>query len=166
MIAQIMEATMLNRLHPIAGVVGFVTILTFWLSTVTSELFGSMAVIAAVKEMIPWGFLVLVPALAIAGASGFRLAGASSDPRIVKKRRRMPFIAANGILILVPAALYLATLASRGEFGMLFYGVQAIELAAGAVNITLMALNIRDGLSLAANRRGRRPPTGEFATNA
>jgi len=157
---------MLNRLHPIAGVVGFVTILTFWLSTVTSELFGSMAVIAAVKEMIPWGFLVLVPALAIAGASGFRLAGASSDPRIVKKRRRMPFIAANGILILVPAALYLATLASRGEFGMLFYGVQAIELAAGAVNITLMALNIRDGLSLAANRRGRRPPTGEFATNA
>ncbi|MGA8652304.1 MAG: hypothetical protein WB677_17120 [Xanthobacteraceae bacterium] len=157
---------MLNRLHPIAGVVGFVTILTFWLSTVTAELFGSMAVIAAVKEMIPWGFLVLVPALAIAGASGFRLAGASSDPRIVKKRRRMPFIAANGILILVPAALYLATLASRGEFGTIFYAVQAIELVAGAVNITLMALNIRDGLSLAANRRGRRPPTGQFATNA
>jgi hypothetical protein len=61
---------MLTKLHPIAGVIGFVTILTFWLSTVTSELFGSTAAIAAVKETIPWGFLVLVPALAIAGASG------------------------------------------------------------------------------------------------
>jgi hypothetical protein len=51
---------MLTKLHPIAGVIGFVTILTFWLSTVTSELFGSTAAIAAVKETIPWGFLVLV----------------------------------------------------------------------------------------------------------
>jgi hypothetical protein len=107
----------------------------------------------------------VVPALAIAGASGFRLAGASSDPRIVKKRRRMPFIAANGLLILMPAAFYLATLASRGEFGMIFYSVQAIELVAGAVNLTLMSLNIRDGFSLTANRRARRQATAQLATN-
>jgi hypothetical protein len=56
------------------------------------------------------------------------MARASSDPRIVKKRNRMPFIAGNGLLILMPAAFYLATLASRGEFGPLFYAVQAIEL--------------------------------------
>jgi hypothetical protein len=156
---------MRNKLHPIAGAIGFVTILSFWLSTVTSELFASAAVVAIVKETIPWGFLIVVPALAIAGASGFRLAGASSDPRIVKKRRRMPFIAANGLLILMPAAFYLATLASRGEFGMLFYSVQAIELIAGAVNLTLMALNIRDGFSLTANRRARRQATAQLATN-
>jgi hypothetical protein len=156
---------MLNRFHAIAGAIGFVTILGFWLSTVTSELFASAAVVATVKQTIPWGFLVVVPALAIAGASGFRMAGASSDPRIVKKRRRMPFIAANGLLILMPAALYLATLASRGEFGMLFYGVQAIELIAGAVNLTLMSLNIRDGLSLTAIRRARRQATAQLATN-
>jgi hypothetical protein len=156
---------MLNRFHAIAGAIGFVTILGFWLSTVTSELFASAAVVAVVKETIPWGFLVVVPALAITGVSGFRMAGASSNPRIVKKRRRMPFIAANGLLILMPAALYLATLAARGEFGMLFYGVQAIELIAGAVNLTLMSLNIRDGLSLTANRRARRQATAQLATN-
>jgi hypothetical protein len=55
---------MLRKLHPIAGAIGFATILAFWLSTVTSELFGSTAVIAAVKETIPWGFLIVVPALA------------------------------------------------------------------------------------------------------
>ena len=80
---------MLTKLHPVAGVIGFVTILTFWLSTATSELFGSTAAIATVKETIPWGFLILVPALAIAGASGFRLGGTSPDPRIVSKKRRM-----------------------------------------------------------------------------
>ena len=146
---------MLRKLHPIAGAVGFMTILTFWLSTVTSELLGSTAVIATVKQTIPWGFLILVPALVITGASGFRIAGASPDPRLLRKKRRMPIIAANGVFILIPAALYLAALAARGEFGMLFYGVQAIELVAGAINLTLMSLNSRDGLSLTANRRSR-----------
>jgi nitrogen fixation-related uncharacterized protein len=160
-----METTMLTKLHPVAGVIGFVTILTFWLST-ASELFGSTAAIATVKETIPWGFLILVPALAIAGASGFRLGGTSPDPRIVSKKRRMPIIAANGIFILIPAALYLATLASRGDFGTVFYAVQAIELLAGAVNLTLMALNIRDGFRLTADRRARRRVTGQFMANA
>ncbi len=139
---------MLKRVHPIAGLIGFLTILAFWTSTIASELLGSVDTISAVKQAIPWGLLLLAPALAITGATGFQMAGAPANPRIVSKKRRMRFIAGNGLLILVPAALYLAVLASRGEFGSLFYGVQAIELAAGAVNLTLMGLNIRDGLRL------------------
>jgi hypothetical protein len=38
--------------------------------------------------------------------------------------------------------------ASRGEFGNVFYRVQAIKSAAGAINIALMVLNMRDGLRL------------------
>jgi hypothetical protein len=147
---------MLKRVHPIAGVVAFLTILTFWLSTVTAELAGTPATVAAVKQAIPWGFLLLVPALAITGASGFRLAGGSPSGLIARKRRRMPVIAANGLVILVPAALYLAMLAGRGEFGGRFYAVQAVELLAGAVNLSLMALNIRDGLR-ATGRLARSP---------
>jgi hypothetical protein len=100
-----------------------------------------------------------VPALAITGASGFRLAGTSSDSRLVRKKRRRPFIAGNGILILIPAALYLSMVASRGEFGSHFYGVQAVELVAGAVNLTLMFLNIRDGLCLTGRLRSNLVPT-------
>lgn len=147
---------MLRRVHPLAGIIGFLTILAFWLSTVTAELFGTAATVTVVKQAIPWGFVILVPALIVTGASGFRLAGASLDPRIARKKRRMPFIAGNGIVILIPAALYLASLASHGEFGGRFYAVQAIELVAGAVNIALMALNLRDGLRLAG--RCERPP--------
>ncbi len=137
---------MLKAVHPIAGTIGFLTILTFWTSTVAFELYGSVETIAAVKQAIPWGFLLLVPALAITGPAGFQLAGASAGRRAVSKKRRMLFIAANGILILIAAALYLASLASRGEFGGPFFAVQAVELAVGAVNLILMGLNIRDGL--------------------
>jgi hypothetical protein len=134
--------------------IAFLIILTFWTSTVGSELFGSAHIVAAVKQGIPWGFLILVPALAITGASGLKMAGASSDPAIARKRRRMPFIAANGLLILMPAAFYLAALASRGDFGGVFYSVQAVELIAGALNLTLMALNTRDGLRLTGRGAG------------
>lgn len=147
---------MLKRLHPIAGTIAFLTILTFWLSTVASELFGSAETIADVKGAIPWGFLILVPALAITGASGFLMAGNSSDSKIARKKLRMPFIAGNGLLVLIPAALYLATLASRGEFGGLFYVVQAVELVAGAVNLVLMSLNIRDGFRLTSRLQSSR----------
>ena len=85
---------MMKRLHPLAGMTALFTILLFWLATVTSELSGSAALIACVKQAIPWGLLLLVPALALTGASGFSQAGASTDLRIRAKKRRMPFIAA------------------------------------------------------------------------
>jgi hypothetical protein len=44
----------------------------------------------------------------------------------------MPIIAANGILILIPSALYLASKGRAGEFDSAFYAVQTLELAAGA----------------------------------
>ena len=137
---------MLKRIHPIAGVIGLLTILAFWTSTVVVELFGSIDMVIAVKTAIPWGLFLLAPALAITGMSGLRIAGPTIEPEILRKKRRMPFIAGNGLLILIPSALYLSILAGRGEFDGVFYGVQAVELLAGAVNITLMSLNIRDGL--------------------
>ncbi len=148
---------MLKRIHPLAGNIAFLMILTFWTSTVVAELFLPVAAVVAVKQAIPWGLLILVPALAITGASGFRIAGAASDPRIAAKKRRMPFIAGNGVLILIPAALGLSVLASRQEFDGLFYAVQAVELIAGAVNLALMSLNIRDGLRLTGRLNNSRP---------
>lgn len=143
---------MSKAIHPVAGAVALVTIAIFWLSTALSELFGSEAAVVAVKTAIPWGFFVLIPALAAAGSSGFALAGERRAGRVLAKARRMPLIAANGILVLVPSALFLSHKASNAGFDTVFYAVQAIELIAGAVNITLLALNMRDGLKM---RKGR-----------
>lgn len=109
----------------------------------------------AVKTAIPWGFLLLIPALAAAGSSGFALAKGWRAGLIGTKIKRMPFIAANGILVLIPAALFLAYKANAGEFDTAFYVVQALELAAGAINITLLGLNMRDGLKTTGRLRCR-----------
>lgn len=149
---------MIKRLHVIAAVTAFTTILAIWLSTVLTELFGSLHQIADVKQTVAWGLLVLVPALVITGLTGFASAGSSTDPRIVAKKRRMRLIAGIGLLLLVPATLYLDGLASRGEFGTLFYTVQAVELAAGAINLALMSFNIRDGRQLVSAARSPEVP--------
>lgn len=139
---------MIRKIHPVAGAVATLTIATFWLSTVSSELFGSREMIVAVKSAIPWGFLLLIPAMAAAGGSGFKLAGGRSAGLIGSKAKRMPLIAANGILVLIPSALFLASKANAGAFDTSFYAVQALELLAGATNLTLLGLNMRDGLRL------------------
>ena len=148
-----MSRFLIAKSHLVAGVLAFFLVATFWTSTVLSELFGSPEVVATVKGSILWGMLVLVPAIAVAGASGFRLGGRSRAPIVAAKRRRMPFIALNGIVVLVPAAFFLAARARSGQFDAAFYAVQMLELAAGAANLTLMGLNIRDGFAMTRRRR-------------
>ncbi len=147
---------MLKRLHPVAGGIALATIATFWLSTVVSEAFLPPTTIVAVKTSIPWGFLLLIPALMAAGASGFRLSKGNRRGVVGAKARRMPFIAANGLIILVPSALYLAAKASAGEYDVGFYIVQVLELIAGAINMALLGLSFRDGLRLTGRLRVRR----------
>ena len=52
------------------------------------------------------------------------------SPLVARKKRRMPVIAANGLLILVPAAVVLDQWAAAGAFDARFYVVQAVELLA------------------------------------
>ncbi len=101
------------------------------------------------------GFLLLVPALALTGGTGFSLMRGRRGRLADAKLRRMPIIVVNGLLLLIPAALFLAFKAKADEFDAYFYIVQAIELIAGAVNITLLGLNLRDGLMMKGRLRRR-----------
>jgi hypothetical protein len=147
---------MLKVIHALAGAIAILTIATFWVSTAAVEIVGSEAAVVAVKTTIPWGFLLLVPALAAAGGLGLALAAGRRGGLIGAKLKRMRFIAANGVLILIPSALYLAMKARGNEFDAGFYAVQALELAAGATNIALLGLNMRDGLIMKGWLRARR----------
>ncbi|MEP4037627.1 MULTISPECIES: hypothetical protein [unclassified Pseudophaeobacter] len=144
---------MLKKIHPIAGVIGFLTILTFWSSTVLSELFSTPEGIAAVKAMILKGMFVLIPAMIIVGASGMKLGARRKDAPARAKKKRMPAIAINGLVILLPAAIFLESRASAGQFDTSFFMVQFIELIAGATNLILMGLSIRDGRKMTEHRR-------------
>ncbi len=145
---------MKHRIHAVAAMLTLLFLAAFWMSTVVSELFLSASAVAQVKIAIAyalWGFL---PVMMLTAASGFLMGGKGRHPLLLAKRRRMPFIAINGLLILVPAAVFLSLRAQAGLLDRAFYGVQALELAAGAANVALIGLNIRDGLRLGRLRRG------------
>lgn len=157
---------MAKVVHPLAGAVALLAITAFWLSTVLSELFFSEAAVIAVKTAIPWGFLLLIPTVAATGGSGFAWSKGQRTGVVGAKLRRMPLIAANGILVLIPSALFLAAKASAGEFDMAFYAVQALELVAGAANVTLLDLSMREGLRLTRWRReSLLRPASTFSTS-
>lgn len=150
-----------KKIHLSVAIISTLTIATFFSSTVLVELFGSHETIAAVKSLIVTpGLYILIPAIAATGGSGFFLSKTRKGRLVDAKKKRMPFIAANGLLILVPAAIFLDQWASAGAFDTRFYLVQGAELLAGAINLTLMGLNMRDGLRLSghAGATGRMAP--------
>lgn len=136
--------------HALAGALAMLTILSFLVATAVAEVFLSEAAVAAVKHAILDGLWVLIPALAITGGSGFALAGGRPGRLVAGKKRRMRVIAGNGLLILLPAAFFLAHKAAAGELDAAFYTVQAVEWLAGAAQLALLGLNARDGLRLRA----------------
>ncbi len=128
------------------------TISGFWLSTLISELFLSEAAISTVKTAVLYGMAVLIPAFATAGATGAALGRGMKLPQVKAKMRRMKLVAFNGIAILLPSAIFRATQAQAGAFDGIFYGIQLLELCGGALNITLLSLNIRDGIALSRRK--------------
>ncbi|EIZ9928852.1 hypothetical protein [Vibrio parahaemolyticus] len=139
----------LKTVHRTCAILAFLTIASFFSSTLISEVFASTQTIAVVKQVIAYTVWGLIPLMAITGATGAKLAPKvkMGVGPIGRKKKRMPIIAINGLVILLPAALYLNTLASQGDFGTNFYIVQVFELLAGATNLTLMGLSLRDVLS-------------------
>jgi len=145
---------MSKRAHLIVGLLAPLCIATFFLSTIFTELIGSQAAVAQLKSLIVTpGLWIMVPLMAAAGGSGMSIARSRKGRLVDAKKKRMPLIAANGLLVLVPCAIVLNRWAAAGSFDTAFYVVQAIELVAGAANLALMGLNARDGLRIAGRLR-------------
>ncbi|MGD2119702.1 MAG: hypothetical protein PVG66_15195 [Chromatiales bacterium] len=145
-------------IHRVAAPVSFLCIASFFLTTILVEIYGSAEAVATVKSLIVWpGLLILIPAIALTGGSGFWLARSRSGKLLRQKQKRMPFIGANGVLVLIPCAIVLDRWASAGSLDATFYTVQGIELIAGAINLILMGLNMRDGLRMSGRLRSSIP---------
>lgn len=145
------------RLHAFAGILAFAIIAAFLVASAAVELRGTPQTVASVKTTVAWALTILVPALMAAGLTGFLMAGPQPRGRAATKLARMRVVAANGLLILVPSAIFLAVKAGAGEFDAVFAAVQGVEFLAGGANLVLMGLNIRDGLAM-AGRLGRARP--------
>ena len=141
-------------IHRSSAILATLCIGTFFVASIVVELFGNPQMITTVKHLIVFpGLFILVPSIALTGGTGFSLAGKRKGGLMDTKKKRMPLIAANGLLILVPSAIFLNYLASKQDFTLLFYLIQGLELIAGGVNLALMSLNMRDGLILTGKLR-------------
>lgn len=143
---------MKSKLHVLAGTIALICISMFWISTMYFELFGTYTEIAKVKSNILWGMVILIPSMMAVGGSGFALGSKWKGKIISAKKLRMKIIAANGIIVLLPSAIFLAQWADAGLFDIRFYTVQALEIFIGATNIGLLSLNMKDGIALARMR--------------
>ena len=138
----------LAKIHAASGTLALVVITLFWCSTLYSEITGNLTIIYQVKKAILYGFGLLFPLMMMTGISGNMLAKKKIKGLVKKKLTRMKIIMFNGIVILIPSAVYLFHSVSLGDLGTLFYTVQALELTAGLINLILLSMNIRDGLRL------------------
>ncbi|MDR8393974.1 hypothetical protein NC796_22660 [Aliifodinibius sp. S!AR15-10] len=143
-----MDRKVLVRMHAGFGTLALLLILSFFTSTVVVELQGDITQIQMVKRYIVYGIGLLAPAMAVTGFTGTKLSGKSRARLIQQKKNRMKRIMMLGVAVLIPAAFLLNYLAQFNAFGMLFYSVQAVELVAGAANIFLMGLNMKEGFML------------------
>ena len=137
--------------HAATGTLALAIVLVFFASSIIALMSGDASLQHDVKLGILWGLLVLVPCLAATGAAGASLARKRRDKVTRVKFLRMKGVAALGLGILVPCAVYLGWRAVQGQG--ISYPVQYLELAAGACNLTLLTLNLRDGMKLRGMRR-------------
>lgn len=152
-------------IHRATAIIAICAVSLFIGSTVIAEITGNLEIIIQVKQLIVMpGLLVLVPAVIGAGISGAKLAKNNQGNIVKRKRKRMPWIAINGVGLLIPCALILSNLAVKGELTAWFYGIQAVELVAGGVNLTLMVLNLMDGKKLGKKLTRRKGDS--YATSA
>ena len=121
-----------------------------------SELFLDQSAVVTVKHAIAvYGLAILVCAMILTGGSGFALGKTRKGRLVEQKKNRMRFIGINGVLVMLPSALYLYSKSAVAEFDTLFYVVQVIELSAGLMQLILMGRNFHDGLKLAGKLRSR-----------
>lgn len=140
----------MSVIHASAGALAMLTVAIFWISTLVSELFMGQEAVVAVKYAIAYfGLIPLVILMAGAGGSGFILAKGRKGQLVQGKKKRMPKIGANGLLVMIPCALFLNSKAAAGEFDAAFYVIQVVELGVGVMQLTLLGRSFRDGLKLA-----------------
>jgi hypothetical protein len=153
-----MPRSSLVRTHLAAAVGALALIMTFLILTTVTELIGTAGDVHIVRQWIVFGLPVLIGCLATAALSGRRLARNSRAAVIRRKQRRMQIVALAGILVLVPCALILDDLTASASAGGVVTALEITEILAGALNLTLLALNFRDGRRLTRPRKPARRP--------
>jgi hypothetical protein len=151
-----MKRSQIVIIHAGASALALFTVVTFFTSTLITEISGNVEQIASLKENIFFALPLMLIAMPMVGLSGKKLAGKSNSPLVQRKLNRMKLIAING-LILVTLATLLYIRSRDLQLDNTFYLLQGLELLLGAVNIGLMVMSVRDGMLLSGRlKKGKK----------
>ena len=134
--------------HAMFGSLLLAMISLFLMASLISEIWYAKDVISTVKFVILQAFFLLLPMLAITGFLGLSLAKLRRGRLIDGKKIRMIWIILICVVILLPAAYQLNSLAEKGEFDFLYLNIQLIEYIFDLLALALLGLNFRDGVKL------------------
>jgi hypothetical protein len=135
------------KIHLAATLVAVLTIVSFFFSSLLAELSGELTLIKSVKAGILYTLPLLLLAMFTLKTTGDWLAGRSTAPAVLAKKKRMKLAALNGG-VLVSLAIFLYYHSHFHPIGPAFWVAQGAELLLGLVNLMLIALNTRSGFQL------------------
>lgn len=150
-----MKTKTLKNIHKVAAILAFLLITSFLTSTIIADLLATPAQISQVKSTILMFIPGLILAMMATGLSAKKLYPSAVTGKFKLKQTRLKVAAINGTLILLPAAIVLAKWSALGQFDGLYWTVQILEVIAGMTNLTMIGLNIRDGIRLGVKARKR-----------
>lgn len=154
-----MKRKTIVKAHIISTSIAVVTIGCFFSFSLVAEIMGNQEFIKQIKIGVLYGLPVLLVAMPMLAMTGKKLAGNSKSTIVATKMKRMKFVAFNGV-ILISLAIYLYFRAVNNNIDSTFLGVQIIELLFGAINLTLLGLNIKAGMKLSGRiKRSTAPST-------
>ncbi|WP_430615241.1 hypothetical protein [Flavobacterium sp. JP2137] len=133
--------------HFIATIIVGMTIVTFFSLSLVAEIKGDIQFIKNVKTFILYALPVMVIAMPILKLTGDKLAGNSSNPIILAKKKRMKLMILNGAG-LMSLAVFLYYRSHFHTIDHVFFVAQIAEFGFGLCNLTLIVLNARSGMLL------------------
>ena len=140
--------------HAMFGMLSFGLILASLMASLIVEIWSSQRVIAGIKALAFQSILLLLVLLGFAALLGLSLGRARQGNIVEAKKKRMVWLFAVAILILLPVAYVLNKYAKQGQFNWAFIALQSVEYAFDIVFLVLLGLNIRDGNTLVRQSQG------------
>lgn len=147
-----MKRKTIVKAHFIAAITATLTIVTFFTLSLIAEIRGNEDFIRGVKAFILYALPVMILAMPILKLTGDKLAGKSKSPLIALKAKRMKFVLVNGMM-LISLAIFLYYRSHYQQIDDIFLIAQIAEFAFGLANLTLIALNAKDGFQLSGRTK-------------
>lgn len=139
----------MHKVHKVAGIIVLLTLVTFFLSTITIELLGDHEQIKWLKLFIMiFAIGLIAPFTIIIGKTGKKVSK-GHDPKLLKKKSKLfKTIQRIGPFVLAPTGIVLYFMARSDSFNTVFYTIQLIELIAQLTSIVLIIIAINTGIQL------------------